>query len=191
MNDPTCTDRQRMTAVRNVFITVTLAATIAAWLPAALVAQAAEPYTIVVTDSDARVAFRLSTAGEWQWCLPDTRDAGLEYSWTATVDNRGHSYAFGFFLFKCHHPGATNGRFDALVRAGQMGVSELEPGAGHFLTEMRVDLQTSPEGLTLIVNDAKTLLALFSDRPPHATLKMHRPGAPDVIREVAIRYARP
>src|SRR5215212_4816910 len=85
-------------------------------------AQALEPYSVLVSGSAARVSFPLSTLGEWQWCRPETRDAGLEYSWTATVENAGQSYAFGLFLFKCHRPGATSGTFADLVHAGQMGV---------------------------------------------------------------------
>ena len=157
-----------------------------------LAAQAAKPYSAFVSPTEARVVFSVPVSAEWEWCRPETSNAGLEYRWTATVTNGEQTYTFGFYLFKCLRSGPTRGPFDTLLRAGQMGVTELQPGiGGRFLRDAKVSAVTSASRLTLVVQDANTLRLLFSERPMHATLRAHLPGELEVIREVPIIYSQP
>jgi hypothetical protein len=156
-----------------------------------LVAQA-DPYSAFVSPTEARVVFSVPVVAEWEWCRPETGNPDLEYRWTATVQNGEQVYTFGFYLFKCLRSGPTRGTFDTLLRAGQMGVAEVVPGVGgRFLPDAQVGAETSTTQLTLVVKDAKTLRLLFSERPLHVTLRMQRPGEPEMIRDVPIIYKQP
>lgn len=157
-----------------------------------LAAQAAKPYSAFVSPTEARVVFSVPVMAEWEWCRPETSNAGLEYRWTATVQNGPQAYTFGFYLFKCLRSGPTQGTLATLLRAGQMGVAEVQPGiGGRFLRDARVSAETSTTQLTLVVKDARTLRLLFSEQPMHVTLRVQRPGEPEMIRDVPIIYKQP
>jgi hypothetical protein len=184
-------ERMRLMTKRNaVFIAglaVVATAAVSIDLPA-VTAAAQEPFTIAVAPAQARVVFPLPALSEWEWCLPDTRDLGLEYQWTAEVSNNDAVYSFGVFLFKCLGSGATHGDFNALLRSGQIGVFESVPTGGRLIREAKVAAETTANQLHLVVKDARTLRLLFSERPPAATLRVQHPGEPLVARQVTIGY---
>jgi hypothetical protein len=183
----------RKTGSRMLFAGIVVAASANAPFFRALAVEAEPPYSVLVSASEARVVFPMAELDTWEWCLPETRQLDLEYSWTATVANGEQGYTFGFFLFKCLRSGPTRGAFDMLLRAGQMGVTELHSsgGGGRFMKDVKVATVTSAARLTLVVRDARTLRLLFSERPVQATLRAQLPGEPNVIREVPITYSQP
>jgi hypothetical protein len=182
--------RMVTTHARMFFVGLAVVASAGAASFQTLAAQAREPYSALVAPTEARVVFPVAVLGEWEWCRAETSNLALEYRWTATVQNGEHAYTFGFFLFKCLRSGPTRGTFDTLLKGGQLGVTELNQIGGRFLQEAKVGAVASATHLALVVNDAKTLRLLFSERPTHATLRTRLPGTQDMIREVPIVYSQ-
>jgi hypothetical protein len=154
--------------------------------------QASEPYTVVVGPSEARVVFPIPARDEWEWCQLETRALNLEFEWSATVENQGQRYAFGFFLFKClgHGSGPVKGSLANLLRDGQIGVSQRSDVGGQFLGRFKVGAMIAANQIHLVVTDPATLNLLFSDRPAVATLTVRRPGEGPASLDVPVAYQR-
>jgi hypothetical protein len=151
--------------------------------------QSAKAYTAIVSSTEANFVFELPKREQWEWRLPETRLAGLEYSWGVTVQSSpDHRYGFGFNLFNFPSMEPSRGDLRALLRAGQWGVGEVFPDHSSAVETMKIQGIASANRLVLTVNDPKTFQRLFSERPPEATFTVRLPGQPVVVRTVPVTY---
>src|SRR6187455_1677769 len=93
--------------------------------------QSAQPYTAVVSATEANFVFELPARDEWEWRLPETRLAGLEYEWTVRVRRSNEqNFQFGYFLFNFPSQQPSHGDLRILLQQGQWSVGEGSQIAG-------------------------------------------------------------
>jgi hypothetical protein len=160
--------------------------------------QTAKPYTAVVSATEGNFVFELPGREEWEWRLPETRLAGLEFEWTVRVrrsNDRG--FLFGFFFFNFPRQQPSNGGLGTLLQQGQWTVGEGSQiaGAVHLQKPMKVQGIASLNRLVLTISDPTTLQTIFSDqpgdfseRPVEATFTTRVAGQPAIVRTVPIVY---
>ena len=160
--------------------------------------QTAKPFTAVVSATEANFVFELPEREDWEWRLPETRLAGLEYEWTVRVrrsNDRG--FQFGYFLFNFPSQQPSHGDLRTLLQQGQWSAGEGSQiaGAVHLQTPMKVQGIASLNRLVLTINDPTTLQTIFtnrpiepSERPVEATFTARMAGQPVSARTVPITY---
>ena len=151
--------------------------------------QSAKPFTAVVSDSEANFVFAVPERAEWDWRLPETRNAGLEYAWTVTVQaSADRRYAFGFSLYNLPSSKPSHGDFGALLQAGGFGVAEVHPGYNQVDRTLKLEAVASADRLVMAISDPQTFRRLFSERPEEVTFSVQLPGEGRTSRTVPIVY---
>ena len=151
--------------------------------------QSAKPFTAVVSASEANFVFAVPERTAWEWRLPETRNAGLEYAWTVTIQaSADHRYALGFSLYNFPSLQPSHGDFRALLQAGGFGVAEVHPGYNQVDRTLKLEAVASTNRLVITVSDPQTFRRLFLERPTEVTFSIQLPGQGRTSRTVPIVY---
>jgi hypothetical protein len=112
----------------------------------------------------------------------------MEYQWTVEVESEGHTYQFGFLLFKLGNRPPADGDTAALLRAGQTSVAIRVGSRMKVVPDGRLRVISDRDRMEIIVADPATMQLLFSGHPQVALFRMMFPGQAPVVQKANIDY---
>jgi hypothetical protein len=148
-----------------------------------------EPFTALVTKTEARFVLPIPPRSEWKWRQPATKDNAQEYRLDVSVENDGRKYAFGFYLWKRSGAVPRVGTLPQLIEAGQTSVFGRTPaGMNSVIRDAGIKSKLDRDMLVITIRGQKNVERLFSSRPSEVKFEIKVPDETTISKTVPVVY---
>ncbi|NUN68590.1 MAG: hypothetical protein HUU02_02655 [Bacteroidetes bacterium] len=148
-------------------------------------------FTAHVTANELSVSFPIDDASEfsyWKWNLPETRNNGIEYQFTAKIESGNIGYEFGYYHFKFNNAEPGSGNFSSLIKSGQTSIFRVANGSGERINEGKVVTRIENGTLIITFNGSESLNRILSLKPKDLRVTVRIPNRHVVKQYVTIIY---